>query len=206
MSHITSIGASLYSDLSMATHSSFVAGDTLSKDTYAELQAYFATEVANVGGTPGATAFVRIANIREFPSIGTPPNIVNVPVYGQKTSLQIQGQADAPSIELTVNYVGEEWKKEAGCNLGMAVGDGVMRLFRFTLLNTEPTGAGVTKYASLKTGLGTAGTLNSQYFFFGKIDSLLVNPQLTDATTATIAITMNSAVFGAFTSSAGDAV
>lgn len=200
MAHIGSIGASIFTDLSVAvplTPLSTAAAADL--DSALEFQALFAKQISNIGGTKSDTdkTFVRIQNIREFPSIGVPPNIVNVPTYGQSTSQQIQGQADAPNMEITVNLVAADWAKTSSI-LGDMVGDGNIYAFRFTLLNKEPQGTDtVTKYASTAAGIGTVP--NSQWYFVGKIDSLLVNPQLTDATTATIAITLNSAIRGAYT-------
>jgi hypothetical protein len=40
---------------------------------------------------------------------------------------------------------------------------------------------------------------NSQYYWVGKLEALQVTPGLTDATTATITITMQSEFFGAYT-------
>lgn len=198
MAHVASIGASMYSDLAIAVPSADLTSAALAAlDTSAEFQAIFATEIASVGGTKGTNTFVRVANIREFPGIGTPPNIVNVPTYGQSTSQQVQGQADAPSMELTLNFVAADWSKDVGNILGNMVGDGKQYVFRFTLMNSKPTGSGATAYSATAGGIGTVQ--NSQYYFVGKIDSLLVNPQLNDATTATVAITLQSQVFGAYT-------
>ena len=177
MAHITSIGAGMYSDLSVSLDP--VPG-TINETT---LKACFSDGVT----TPD---FARIENVREFPAMGTPPNVVNVPVYGSATSQQIQGQADAPSIELQLNYVATDWAE--GTTLGDMVGDGIQRVFRFTLLNSEPEG-----YESDATGLGTVQ--NSQYFWIGKIEALQVTPQLTDANTATVTITIQSDFEGAFT-------
>jgi hypothetical protein len=129
--------------------------------------------------------------------MGTPPNVVNVPVYGSATSQQIQGQADAPSMEITLNYVASEWAKEATNILGSMVGDGKQHVFRFCLLNAKPTGADDAQYASTALGIGTVE--NSQYYWIGKLEALQVTPQLTDANTATITITIQSAFYGAFT-------
>ena len=195
MAHISSIGSGMFSDLSLSLEA---VPTTLNE---ANLKALFASELAagSITGTVAAGEFARIKNIREFPAIGTPPNVVNVPVYGQKSSQQIQGQSDSPSMEITVNYVGTDWQNAAGY-LGKLVGNGLQYAFRFTLLNSEPTGTGATQYASTTTGLGTVQ--NSQYFWIGKIEAMLVTPQLTDANTATITITIQSAVMGAFTSDA----
>ena len=188
MSHIASIGAGMFSDMSVAFDASgpAAAPGTISK---ANLDALFATECTD--GTPAAAEFIRIANVREFPAIGTPPNIVNVPVFGQSVSQQIQGQADAPSMEITLNYVPTQWA--SGTPLGDLVGSGEQCVFRFALLNSAPSGG----YASSAGGLGT--TQNTYWYFLGKIDSLLVTPNLADSNQATIAITLQSVVYGAYT-------
>jgi len=198
MSHISSIGAGIFSDLSIATPATDLTPTAIAAlDTAAEFQALFATEIASIGGTKAANTFVRVKNVREFPAMGTPPNVVNVPVYGAKTSQQIQGQADANSMELTINYIPADWAKEVGNILGNMVGDGKQYCFRFTLLNSEPTGSGATKYAATTGGVGTVE--NSQYYWVGKLDALQVTPQLTDANTCTITITIQSAFYGAYT-------
>ena len=194
MAHISSIGAGMFSDLSIAAASADPVFSTL--DTQAEFDALFATEINSAGGTKATNTFVRVANVREFPSMGTPPNIVNVPVYGQKSSQQIQGQSDAPNLEITVNYIPADWA--AGTILGDMTGDGKLHVFRFTLLNSEPTGNGATKYASTVAGIGTVQ--NSVYYWIGKAEAMLVNPQLTDANTATITMSIQSKFYGAYTS------
>jgi hypothetical protein len=195
MAHISTIGAGLYSDLSIAVDAADIA-TAFATPTEANLKLCFANALAN-GSAPTASTgeFIRIQNVREFPAMGTPPNIVNVPVYGQKSTQQIQGQSDAPSMEITVNYVGTDWQKAANY-LGNMVADGVRRLFRFSLLTTEPGGG----YASTVGGLGSATGGNSQYFWFGKIDAIMVTPSLTDSNTATLSLTVQSDVYGAFTS------
>jgi hypothetical protein len=192
MAHITSIGAGMFSDLAVHNHTTSLTG----LDTQAEFDALFVTET----DTPAVGTFSRIKNVREFPAMGTPPNIVNVPTYGQKTSQQIQGQADAPTMEITINYIPSAWA--SGTVLGSMVGDGKQKAFRFALLNSEPAA-----YGSAVAGLGTAkgGTAgtpaneNTYYYWVGKIEALLVNPQLTDANTATLTISLQSSFFGAYT-------
>ena len=198
MAHITSIGAGMYSDLAVATPMAPLTTAALANlDTAAEFQALFATEIETVGGTKAPGTFVRIKNVREFPAMGTPPNVVNVPVYGSATSQQIQGQADAPSMEITLNFVASDWAKEAGNILGSMVGDGKQYVFRFVLMNAAPTGSSATRFASTAAGIGTVQ--NSQYYWVGKLEALQVSPQLTDANTATITITIQSDFFGAYT-------
>jgi len=193
MTHISSIGAGLFSDLSIAmpiTDPSSAAIAAL--DTATEFDDYFAAEIASIGGTKDDTTktFVRVKDVREFPSMGTPPNIVNVPVYGSKTSQQIQGQADAPSMELTLNYVAAEWAD--GSLLGDAVGDGVQYIMRFALLNSEPA-------SYLATAGGMGSVQNSYYYWIGKLEAIQVSPNLTDANQATITLTMQSSFFGPYT-------
>lgn len=198
MAHISSIGAGMYSDLAVATPATPLSNAALAAlDTDAEFQALFATEIDTVGGTQAPGTFVRVKNVREFPAMGTPPNVVNVPVYGSATSQQIQGQADAPSMEITLNFVASDWAKEATNILGSMVGDGSQYVFRFALMNADPTGAGDIKFASTAAGIGTVQ--NSQYYWIGKLEALQVSPQLTDSNTATITITIQSDFFGAYT-------
>jgi len=196
MAHIDSIGAGLYSDLSIAVKATpFTQTELAALDTKDEFDPLFATAIPAATGTPADGTFIRIDNIREFPAIGTPPNIVNVPIYGSKTSRQIQGQSDAPSMELTLNFVASDWDRLG--TLGKLVGDGNQYVFRFTLMNSEPTGTGATKYASTSAGLGTVK--NSVWYFIGKVEALQVTPQLTDANQATLTLAIQSDMYGAFT-------
>lgn len=190
MAHITSIGAGIYSDLTVAkTALTPTQAGTVASAALAVFDALM----------PDAASIERIRNVREFPSMGTPPNIVNVPVYGQKSSQQIQGQSDAPNLEITLNYVPADWA--SGSTLGDLVGDGNSYLFRFALLNSEPTGMTVgDEYASTLGGIGVVE--NSYYYWVGKVEALLVNPQLTDSNTATLTLSIQSPFFGAYTASA----
>jgi hypothetical protein len=191
MAHITSIGAGVFSDLSIAMPSTPPTFANL--DTQAEFDALYATAVESIGGTKGANTFVRVKNVREFPAMGTPPNIVNVPTYGQKTSQQVQGQSDAPSMEIQLNLVSAEWAK-TGSLLGAAVADGNQYVFRFALMNAQPVGFGSAAGAG---GIGSVG--NSVWYWIGKLEAFLVNPQLTDANTATLTISVQSDFYGAYT-------
>lgn len=184
MAHISSIGAGLFTDLSVATVT--VTPTIAAYTAKADYDALFDT----------AAELTRIKNVREFPSVGTPPNIVNVPTYGQKQTQQIQGQSDAPNLEVTINFVPSDWAD--GTILGDMVGDGLQHVFRFAIMNSKPVSVLVAnEYASSALGIGT--TQNSYYYFIGKLEALLVNPQLTDANTATITVSVQSDFFGAFT-------
>jgi hypothetical protein len=191
MAHLSSIGAGMFSDLSIALPTTPPTSWS-TVDTQIEFDALFAAEIESVGGTKGAATYVRMKNVREFPPMGTPPNIVNVPTYGQKSSQQVQGQSDAPSLEITVNYVASDWA--SGTLLGDAVADGKQHAFRFALLNAEPTG-----YISTAGQSGLGKVENTVFYWVGKIEAMLVNPQLTDANTATITMSIQSKFFGAYT-------
>jgi len=190
LGHINAIGAGLFSDLAVGNFTTTVDEAV---DTDAEFLAFFVTETETVaGGT-----FSRIVNVREFPAIGTPANVVNVPTFGSKTSSQIQAQADAPSLEVTLNYIPALWTSGAaglGTNLGRMVGAGTTLLFRFTLMLSDP---GVAKYASTATGLGLVR--HSCWYWRGKIDALLITPSLSDASTATLTLTIQSPFYGPYT-------
>ena len=172
MAHISSLGAGIFTYLDI-----FKGTIPASTDTAAECAALF------VGTTPGTADadHVRMPSVREFPSVGTPANIVNVPVYGQKTSSQVQGQADAPSLEVTVNY-------NAG-DMGAIhdlVGENVV--FRFMMCASAVT--------EDEAAAATVTPENTEFYFLGKIEAILVNPALTDATTATVTLSAQSDFFG----------
>lgn len=187
MAHISSIGAGMFSDLSVCLDTTQIS-TARSAPTESNLKACFTNQLVStesLGTDPGE--FVAIEDVREFPAMGTPPNVVNVPVFGQATSQQIQGQSDAPSIEIQINYIPSEWA--AGTLLGDAIASGKQYVFRFTLLNAKP--------ASLVAD--AMAVENTSYYWIGKMEAIQVSPQLTDANTATVTITVQSDFYGAFT-------
>lgn len=192
MAHSSGINPSIFADLAIS-----IDGKPATYDA-AGFNAMFATEVAlGSAATASNGEFRRITNVREFPALGTPANIVNVPVYGQAISSQVGGQADAPTIEITLNYVASDWQNTANY-LGALVGLDTQYSFRFTLLNDIPTGStAATKYASTAAGLGTVA--NSIWYWVGRVEALLVNPQLTDAVTATLTLSTQTDFYGAYT-------
>jgi hypothetical protein len=155
---------------------------------------------ANLKGVFSGTAsgdYVEIKNIRDMPSFGTPANIVKVPVYGQAQTQSIGAQSDAPDLELTINYVPSEWAKlnasfATSGSLGDAVADGIAKVFQFALLPSKPTNLN-----ALAGGVGTVP--NALIYFVGKVESLLVNPARDDASTATVALSIQSDFFGPYT-------
>jgi hypothetical protein len=189
--HITSISAAVYTSLCVADVAgdfslpSFKAGtvdQTLSIDDAVGVAKYF------IGTANTPTAFYEVGYVKEFPAIGTPANIVKVPEYGSDTSMQIQGQADSPTMEITINYVPKSW---AGGKLGtssyIGVKDRTVHLFRFSLMSEQPS--------SQSSPLPVQ---NSSYYFLGKIEALEVTPSLTDALTAKLTIAVQSEIKGAY--------
>lgn len=176
MAHISSIQSSIFTQL--AFNSTVV--ETLSDgNTQAKLVALF------------ATAPTQVENIREYPEFGTPANIVNVPVYGKKTSVQVQGQSDSPTLEFTLNYVPAEHEA-----LQALCGNGQLYPFQISLTSQEP--ANLMQVAT--TGIGTPvngiNTNNTVFNFLGKFESFLVTPSLTDSTQAKITLSMQTEMFG----------
>lgn len=190
MTHIDSIGAGIYSDLAFSVDSTFSPSSIPS--TASGWAAFFGSLVTYNSAVVTAGSFKRITDIREFPQMGTPPNIVNVPSYGSKTSKQVQGQADAPTFEVTLNFIPEYWQQTASY-LGAYVGNGTMYPFRFALLNAVPA----NYLSTATTGMGTGGVKNTVYYWAGKLEALQINPQLTDANQATLTISIQSDFYGA---------
>jgi hypothetical protein len=183
--HISSISSAMFTNLCITTAtksaSQLPTGDSAATP--------FATY------TSASPEFTEIRNIKEFPAIGTPANIVKVPEYGSETSFQIQGQADAPQMEITLNYVPSEWaeNKLLGGG-GIKVGDKKTYMFRFALLAKAPGLVGGV--VDLTDGFGD--TANSCYYFLGKLEALEVTPSLTDAMTAKLTISVQSSIVGAY--------
>jgi hypothetical protein len=174
MAHIDSLSSGIFSYLDIFTDSATV---TPASETAAGYATLFDTNTTDVD----AADLKRMPSVREFPSIGTPANIVNVPVYGQNTSSQIQGQSDAPTLEVTVNYVAADME-----DFHTLVGQQVY--FRFMMCETA------TELSA--SNAGTNASKNTSFYFKGKIEAILVNPQLTDATTATVTLSAQSDFFG----------
>jgi len=171
MAHISTLGAGIFTYLDIYTGTVAASVDT-------------ASEFAGLFVTANASDVKRLPSVREFPSIGTPANIVNVPVYGQNTSSQVQGQSDAPTLEITVNYIPDDMT-----DFHTLIG--TEAAFRFLM---------AAQSCGLTESLATASTAlsygNTEFYFKGKIEAILVNPALTDATTATVTLSAQSDFFG----------
>jgi hypothetical protein len=128
-----------------------------------------------------------VPDIRDMPSFGQPANIVKVPVYGQAQTQSVGAQADAPDLELVINYVPSKWDPSG--NLRNKVGDGISKVFMFSFLTARPA---TTLYTV--GGLGSAP--NANIFFVGRMESLLINPARDDAATANISMSIQSDFYG----------
>jgi hypothetical protein len=177
MALINNIGAGIFTTLKYTEETSSItlphddAGhQALIADAIAEDAANSITAV-DAGDFNGATA---VAKIRDFPSFGTPANIVNVPQYGQAVSGQIGGQSDAPTLEFSLNYVPSEHNTIAGL-----VNDGKTYIFQLDVKNSS-------------TGN------NAAFYVKGSFAALEVTPSLTDSNQATLTLATSTDYAGPF--------
>jgi len=181
MAHISDLRTGIFTYLDLHTVAPVAATDTAAEYAALFVGSTPGTADSADGDTTGVAKHFRMPSVREFPSVGTPANIVNVPVYGQKTSSQVQGQADAPSLEITINYNATD----AG-DLHSLIGKPVTVRFMMTDTACTPNeGAGTT-----------LAKANTEFYFNGKVEAILVNPSLTDATTATVTLSTQSDFIG----------
>jgi hypothetical protein len=195
MPNITSIGAGMYTSLTYlempVVKGPGTAGDTIGTG---DDPSAWAAEFETIG-TPwvaGANA-ADFGRIREFPNLGIPANIVNVPQYGQAVSSQIAGQSDAPSMDFTFNYVPSEHAFIAAMRE-----DGEKRMFRVRLANAkqaEDTTTGVDL-----PYIDEDGTLRefSDFYFVGSVASFEIVPNLTDSNQLNVTLTIDGEMQGPF--------
>lgn len=185
MAHLNNLQAGIYTYLDLSTDAVATSVDTTAE--YAALFVGPSTDTVDSGDgqVTGVANHKRVPSVREFPSIGTPANIVNVPVYGQKTSSQIQGQSDAPSLEVTINYVADDMT-----DFHALIGKEIA--FRFMMVDSSCTHGQAANSA-------LSGKTNTAFFWKGKIEAILINPSLTDQTTATMTLSAQTDFFGPYT-------
>ena len=87
-----------------------------------------ATQTAFPSAYTDSILGTKIPHIREFPSVGATPNIVNVNEYGSLTSFQVAGQSDSETLTFTLNYVPSEHN-----TVEALVGDGKQYLMGIVL-------------------------------------------------------------------------
>ncbi len=163
MALINNIGAGIFTTLKYKEDSSYTL-----PTTSGEHQTFI---TASTGDFDGASS---VHSIREFPSFGKPSNIVNVPNYGQSVSSQIQGQADAPTMEFTLNYVPSLHATVQGL-----IQDGKTYVFQIDVKNSE-------------------GGNNGAFYVKGSFASFEVTPSLTDSNQATITMSTEGDYVGPF--------
>ncbi len=172
MPHISSISASIFSDLR------YVKNSLPDTPNYANLESLMSTDTTPV-------TYKAISNVRDFPAFGTPANVVNVPVYGQAVSQQIQGQSDPADLTFNLNYVPSDH---------MVIHDLVKEdsdTYTF-LLRLAPKALPATPDGD--------DTL-SMFAFAAQFASFEVTPSLSDSTQAALTLTLQSDFFGPFTTS-----
>ena len=144
----------------------------------------------------GSTSRVDLGNIRDMPSFGTPANIIKVPEFGRDQTLSIGAQPDAPDLEFTINFVGSDWDEEASATVvGDYVSDGRTRPMMISMLSSEASSNNIGEGGAG----GIAGALNATIFFAGRIESALFNPMRDDASTVTVALSVQSNFYGPVT-------
>jgi len=162
MALISNIGAGIFTKLKYKADSSYT------------LPTSDSTHQAFIAGGGDFAGNTEVTNIREFPSFGKPANIVNVPSYGQSVSSQIQGQADAPTLEFSLNYV-----PSVHDTIQALVQDGLTYVFELDVKNSA-TGA------------------NAAFYVKGSIASFEVSPNLTDSNQATLTLSTSTDYTGPF--------
>ena len=165
MAHITNIASAKFTSLAYVANTANTSADT--------------------GDTLGGLAYTAVGNVREFPSLGTPSNIVNVPVYGQATSSQVQGQADAPTLEFTLNYVPADHAA-----LDTLRKNGTRCAFRVRIMDADVASPG-------------DDDAFADFYFFGTVASFEITPSLSDALQATMALTIDGDFAGPYSLVAG---
>ena len=204
MPNISSIGAGIYTSLAYVNlpvvdgagdASNVGRGATV--DTWA---GFFETRGSTGGLSDGdqvswsvgasAAAFGRI---REFPNLGIPANVVNVPQYGQGASSQIAGQSDAPSLDFTFNYVPTEH-----AFISTLRESGESKLFRIRLSNAQQAEdtSGVILPYEVVDGSGSDMREFSDFFLFGSVASFEIVPNLTDSNQLNVTLTIDGEMKG----------
>lgn len=174
MAHIDSLQSGVF------TYLSYLAAPVLPSLGSAEVVALFA-----------ATEPIPVSGIREFPEFSTvSAEVVQVPIYGQDSSVQVSAQADRVALDFTINYVPEEHDI-----LMSAVGNGQAYAFQILLASESCQ----SKRQSNVVGLGVGSAQNTVFNFVGKFVGSSVEPTLTDSLTASVTVTLDSELFGPLT-------
>lgn len=148
-------------------------------------------------GTPVTGVYELIEHVRDFPAVGAPANLINVPEYGRDTTLSISAQSDSQAFELTLNFAPNQWLPTG--NTWATTGsledlrkEGAVVWFQLAMMGQKPA-----SYDCKAAGLGTVP--NSLLYFQGRIASMEWQPARDDAATATVSISRVSDYFGLYT-------
>ena len=164
---------------------------------------------------------IYLESMRDIPQVGTPANIVKVPVYGEDQSFSIGAQPDAPDLEFTLNMEPNKWAAGTSSTNTLAsheasirrmAGDGRVYGMAFYFLNSKVerpvTRPGNGAASSFRLGAGpielkydsVGQKSNSIIFFRGRVESALWNPMRDDSSTVTVTLSITSPQFyGLFT-------
>ena len=192
--HISSLSAGKFTQLDYAA--SGLVRDTSAIDEVLSLFVSGVTKAAaddaqvNTGTETSKTSVTHIGDIREFPSLGVPANIVNVPVYGQSTSSQVSGQSDPTSLEFTLNYVPTIHSSLESLRKTSALVCFRVRITdsKLVAVKGDVTNVDVTQAKSTD--------IFDDFYFFGKVASFEVTTGLTDALQATMSLTIEGDFIG----------
>jgi len=188
MAHLSNLSSSIYTTLTYVPADTNTTGALVRPTSPMGWRSRFvaipanATTISAAEYGDSATAVAnRMASVREFPAFGNPANIVNVPVYGQNISSQVVGQADAPTLEFTLNYI-----PTLHYGLDGQRRDGNMLNFRIRIATAERhvDGQDADQYAD--------------FYFQARVASLLITPSLSDSTQATIALAVTGEIAGPY--------
>lgn len=202
MAHINALSAVKFTSLS---YSEAGAGQAWSRPTNATgWQALFESANGTLtaqsvsGGGTATPSTELVGSVREFPNLGTPANIVNVPVYGQSISSQVGGQADAPTLEFTVNYVPTqhariETLRESSKEVA----------WRVRLTDAEDARIQFTESDTARQTIQDSDDLYDDFFFLGTVQSFEIIPSLDDSMTATFTVSINGDFEGPYSETPG---
>ena len=110
------------------------------------------------------------------------------------TSQQIQGQADAPTMEFTLNYVPADTVA-----LQALVGNGQLYAFQVAMCSQAPANLQQVATTGIGVAVNSIPTNNTVFNFLGKFESFLVTPSLSDSIQAKLTLSMQTQLFGPFT-------
>lgn len=173
MAHISTLGAGFYSELRVTGATSSGVTTLTTADTTDDTAAEFL-----------ALATVAVTSVRSFPSVGAPANIVNVPVFGQDQSSQIQAQPDAPTAVFTLNWL---------------PGDSVQSAIQAANQNNTNYSWGVRASNAELPATLAATTVHSDFWVHANIASFLPSVSASDANTVELTLATQSDWYGPFT-------